>query len=111
MLDAKGVSALVFKDQDDVEARFMLDKIRALINVSQCCLRNVISLATSYCLQCSVYRVKSTRLHFNEDEMCVVVNDYVNFPVFGSEIFTKQLIAFANKVFSCEFFAQTRELI
>lgn len=111
MLDTKGVCALVFKDQDDVKARFMLDKKRALINVYQRCLSDVISLATSYRLQGSIYRVESTCLHFNEDEMRVVVDDYVNFPIFGAEILAKQSVSLANKVLSGEFFTQTGELI
>lgn len=105
VLDTKGVSALVLKNQDDVEARFMLDKIWALINVYQCCLSDVISLATSYRLQGGIYRVESARLHFNEDEVCIVMNNYVNFPIFGAEILAQQRVSFANKVFGCEFFA------
>ena len=111
MLDAKGVCMLVFKDQDDVKTRFVLDKIRALINIAQCCLSNVVPLFTSDRLQGGVYRVKTTRLYFDKDEVCVVMYDYVNFPVFGSEIFTQQLIPFAYQVFSGEFFADAGELI
>ncbi len=111
MLDAKGVVALVFKDQDDVKTRFVLDKIRALINVYQSCLGDVISFSTSDRLQGSIYRVIAAGLYLDENEVRVVVNNDVNFSIFGSEILAQQLIPFAYQVFSGKFLASAGKLI
>lgn len=111
VIDTICVCALVFKYQHDVEARIELDKNGVLINVSQCCLCDVKSLTTSDGLQGSFYRVKSTRLHFNEDEVCVVMKYDVNFSIFNSEVLAKQLISLTYQEVSCKVFTYARELI
>ena len=110
MIDTIGVCAFVIKNDHDVKPSLQFGKIWIPINIYQCRFGNVKSFAIIHRLQSCIYRVKSTRLHFHEDEMCVSSHDEINFPIFDAEIFTQELITLGSQVFSSELFSHAREL-